>query len=105
MKPHTDDTTPAAAGETGADAKPQLSPTSPASPTSPTSATEAAAARLHRPILQSLPDTRQQSFDEIYGPPENFLEIEVRGWPPKTIPILCRLPFAHPPARKAVTAR
>lgn len=24
-----------------------------------------------------MPDTRQQSFDEIYGPPENFLEIEV----------------------------
>ncbi|KAK1252379.1 hypothetical protein MKX08_003566 [Trichoderma sp. CBMAI-0020] len=34
---------------------------------------------LHRPILQSMPDTRQQSFDEIYGPPENFLEIEARG--------------------------
>ncbi|KAF7558517.1 hypothetical protein G7046_g5642 [Stylonectria norvegica] len=34
---------------------------------------------LHRPILQSMPDTRQQSFDEIYGPPENFLEIEVRN--------------------------
>ncbi|KAF7546645.1 hypothetical protein G7Z17_g8284 [Cylindrodendrum hubeiense] len=34
---------------------------------------------LHRPILQSMPDTRQQSFDEIYGPPENFLEIEVRS--------------------------
>lgn len=33
---------------------------------------------LHRPIMQSMPDTRQQSFDEIYGPPENFLEIEVR---------------------------
>jgi hypothetical protein len=31
----------------------------------------------HRPILQSMPDTRHQSFDEIYGPPENFLEIEV----------------------------
>lgn len=30
------------------------------------------------PILQSMPDTRTQSFDEIYGPPENFLEIEVR---------------------------
>ena len=35
----------------------------------------------HRPIMQSLPDTRQQSFDEIYGPPENFLEIEVRYRP------------------------
>lgn len=23
-----------------------------------------------------MPDSRQQSFDEIYGPPENFLEIE-----------------------------
>ncbi|KAK4674483.1 Sorting nexin-3 [Podospora pseudopauciseta] len=29
--------------------------------------------------MQSLPDTRTQSFDEIYGPPENFLEIEVRN--------------------------
>jgi sorting nexin-3/12 len=27
--------------------------------------------------MQAMPDTRQQSFDEIYGPPENFLEIEV----------------------------
>ncbi|KAJ3466810.1 hypothetical protein MRS44_004374 [Fusarium solani] len=35
--------------------------------------------QFHRPILQSMPDTRQQSFDEIYGPPENFLEIEVRN--------------------------
>ncbi|KAK4188966.1 Pre-mRNA splicing factor PRP21 like protein-domain-containing protein [Podospora australis] len=51
------------------------------SPTSPTHSIDAgaAAARLHRPILQSMPDTRQQSFDEIYGPPENFLEIEVRN--------------------------
>ena len=24
-----------------------------------------------------MPDARQQSFEEIYGPPENFLEIEV----------------------------
>lgn len=32
----------------------------------------------HRPIIQSLPDARQQSFDEIYGAPENFLEIEVQ---------------------------
>jgi splicing factor 3A subunit 1/sorting nexin-3/12 len=31
--------------------------------------------------MQSMPDTRQQSFDEIYGPPENFLEIEVRYFP------------------------
>lgn len=33
--------------------------------------------RFPRPIMQSMPDNRQQSFDEIYGPPENFLEIEV----------------------------
>ncbi|KAF2654153.1 PX-domain-containing protein [Lophiostoma macrostomum CBS 122681] len=29
--------------------------------------------------MQSLPDARQQSFEELYGPPENFLEIEVRN--------------------------
>jgi sorting nexin-3/12 len=29
-------------------------------------------------MMQSLPDARQQSFEELYGPPENFLEIEVR---------------------------
>lgn len=75
MASHIDDTNPAAGADTGADSKPQLSPTS---PTSSTSDAAAAALRLHRPILQSLPDTRQQSFDEIYGPPENFLEIEVR---------------------------
>lgn len=28
--------------------------------------------------MQSLPDARSQSFEELYGPPENFLEIEVR---------------------------
>ncbi|KAF5232474.1 hypothetical protein FAUST_8719 [Fusarium austroamericanum] len=39
---------------------------------------DAPGSQFHRPILQSMPDTRQQSFDEIYGPPENFLEIEVR---------------------------
>jgi hypothetical protein len=39
----------------------------------------------HRPILQSMPDTRQQSFDEIYGPPENFLEIEVCLSPKSTV--------------------
>lgn len=31
--------------------------------------------------MSSLPDTRTQSFDEIYGPPENFLEIEVNCHP------------------------
>lgn len=29
--------------------------------------------------MQSVPDARQQTFEEIYGPPENFLEIEVRN--------------------------
>jgi hypothetical protein len=27
--------------------------------------------------MQAMPDSRSQSFEEIYGPPENFLEIEV----------------------------
>lgn len=27
--------------------------------------------------MQAMPETRPQSFEEIYGPPENFLEIEV----------------------------
>src|SRR5271169_4704839 len=27
--------------------------------------------------MQAMPDARQQSFEEIYGPPEHFLEIEV----------------------------
>lgn len=27
--------------------------------------------------MQSVPESRQQTFEEIYGPPENFLEIEV----------------------------
>ncbi|KAI6716668.1 hypothetical protein JHW43_000780 [Diplocarpon mali] len=29
--------------------------------------------------MQAMPDSRQQSFEEIYGPPENFLEIEVKN--------------------------
>jgi hypothetical protein len=28
--------------------------------------------------MQALPESRQQTFEEIYGAPENFLEIEVR---------------------------
>ncbi|TEA19886.1 Sorting nexin-3 [Colletotrichum sidae] len=52
-------------------------PTSSPPPTSPTGSQ--ASPRFHRPIMQAMPDTRQQSFDEIYGPPENFLEIEVRN--------------------------
>lgn len=55
------------------------SPTAASSSSSSSAAAAAAAARLHRPILQTLPETRPQSFDEIYGPPENFLEIEVRN--------------------------
>lgn len=46
-------------------------------PQSPTRKSPTAA--MQRPIMQAMPDTRQQSFDEIYGPPENFLEIEVRN--------------------------
>lgn len=33
---------------------------------------------FHHANMQSLPDARSQSFEELYGPPENFLEIEVR---------------------------
>lgn len=29
--------------------------------------------------MQAIPDSRSQSFEELYGPPENFLEIEVRS--------------------------
>ncbi|KAL6237086.1 hypothetical protein BDW75DRAFT_229039 [Aspergillus navahoensis] len=29
--------------------------------------------------MQAVPESRQQTFEEIYGPPENFLEIEVRN--------------------------
>ncbi|KAJ8117003.1 hypothetical protein ONZ43_g4306 [Nemania bipapillata] len=47
--------------------------------TSPTSGAPRGMASMARPIMQSMPDTRHQSFDEIYGPPENFLEIEVRN--------------------------
>lgn len=27
--------------------------------------------------MQALPESRQQTYEEIYAPPENFLEIEV----------------------------
>jgi hypothetical protein len=41
-------------------------------------------------MMQAMPDVRQQSFDEIYGPPENFLEIEVGfsslGWIGPSVP-------------------
>ncbi|KAL1876202.1 SF3a splicing factor complex subunit [Diaporthe australafricana] len=57
---------------------PPISPTSPGPATTP----KGPISRFQKPVMQSmssLPDTRQQSFDEIYGPPENFLEIEVRN--------------------------
>lgn len=38
-----------------------------------------------------MPDTRQQSFDEIYGPPENFLEIEVSFPAYRAAPVSPRL--------------
>lgn len=38
--------------------------------------------------MQAMPDNRQQSFDEIYGPPENFLEIEVFPPLPPQLPSL-----------------
>ena len=50
--------------------------------------------------MQALPDARQQSFDEIYGPPENFLEIEVlnpvKRFPSPLLPLLSPL-YTHPP--------
>lgn len=30
--------------------------------------------------MQAVPESRQQTFEELYGPPENFLEIEVRDF-------------------------
>lgn len=46
--------------------------------------------------MQAMPDARQQSFEEIYGPPENFLEVEVylyypmhNSIHPLTLPLLC----------------
>ena len=42
--------------------------------------------------MQSIPDARQQSFEELYGPPENFLEIEVCATPRTTQP---RRPLPH----------
>jgi sorting nexin-3/12 len=45
--------------------------------------------------MQALPDARQQSFEEIYGPPENFLEIEVRSCPLHST-ILLLLPLLQP---------
>lgn len=46
--------------------------------------------------MQAMPDARQQSFEEIYGPPENFLEIEVSARPSvppqkPLVPTFCRI--------------
>jgi hypothetical protein len=69
------------------DSKDSQAPKTPTTPTSTGSDPASdAAARLHRPIMQSMPDTRAQSFDEIYGPPENFLEIEVSPPLPSRLP-------------------
>ena len=49
--------------------------------------------------MQAMPDARQQSFEEIYGPPENFLEIEVslvlpaNGCDRSLVSELTRIPF------------
>jgi len=45
--------------------------------TSPTASTAKSTDR-HHANLTTLPEARQQSYEEIYGPPENLLEIEVR---------------------------
>ena len=41
--------------------------------------------------MQAMPAARQQSFDEMYGPLENFLEIEVRLLHSISPPIMARL--------------
>lgn len=43
------------------------------------SARRCSAAPPNLAAMQAMPDSRSQSFEEIYGPPENFLEIEVRA--------------------------
>jgi len=47
--------------------------------------------------MQSLPDARSQSFEELYGPPENFLEIEVG-------PLDAPLPWSCPAALLTIVA-
>ena len=46
--------------------------------------------------MQAMPDARSQSFEEIYGPPENFLEIEVRANPSPSSPGIAISPFSPP---------
>lgn len=53
--------------------------------------------------MQSLPESRQQSFEELYGPPENFLEIEVIH-PPNYLPTLpAPVAFSPSPAPPRAT--
>ncbi|KAI0912195.1 Phox homologous domain-containing protein, partial [Ustulina deusta] len=63
----------------GVPPKPPAQNTATTTNTSAVASTPRGMASMARPIMQSMPDTRHQSFDEIYGPPENFLEIEVRN--------------------------
>jgi hypothetical protein len=51
------------------------------------------------PKMQSLPDARSQSFEELYGPPENFLEIEVRT----TQPVTASQPGSHCRVHRSAT--
>ncbi|EAW09281.1 uncharacterized protein ACLA_034840 [Aspergillus clavatus NRRL 1] len=55
------------------------------------------------PTMQAVPESRQQTFEEIYGPPENFLEIEAcpQSANPRHIPqhvhvVRDRVPHQHP---------
>ncbi|KMU81668.1 sorting nexin-3 [Coccidioides immitis RMSCC 3703] len=45
--------------------------------------------------MQALPEARQQTFEEIYGPPENFLEIEI-------LILLLPVKFRIPPPSRAL---
>lgn len=60
--------------------------------------------------MQAVPESRQQTFDEIYGPPENFLEIEVSPSTshPFQLPILIiqqvRNPQTHGTSRNMYTS-
>ncbi|KAJ5918259.1 Sorting nexin-3 [Penicillium verhagenii] len=53
--------------------------------------------------MQHVPESRQQTFEEIYGPPENFLEIEVND---PTIPASpsVRNPQTHGTSRNMYTS-
>ncbi|MCJ1322376.1 Sorting nexin-3 [Xylographa vitiligo] len=55
--------------------------------------------------MQAMPDARQQSFEEIYGPPENFLEIEVRPAlsAPYLSPVMLTLSLLSPQVKNPQT--